>query len=94
MSGAAADRSSVYIANARLVRPDADNEPRAGGVLVEGRSIAALALTDREQREARARAGEVIDAARMILMPGLVNAHYHSYGTVLKGTENSLPLEP
>src|SRR5262245_61306774 len=29
----------------------------------------------------------------MILMPGLVNAHYHSYSTVLKGTENSLPLE-
>ena len=27
-------------------------------------------------------------------MPGLVNAHYHSYGTLLKGTENSLPLEP
>jgi 5-methylthioadenosine/S-adenosylhomocysteine deaminase len=26
-------------------------------------------------------------------MPGLVNAHYHSYSTVLKGTENSLPLE-
>jgi 5-methylthioadenosine/S-adenosylhomocysteine deaminase len=29
----------------------------------------------------------------MILVPGLVNAHYHSYSTVLKGTENSLPLE-
>ena len=29
----------------------------------------------------------------MIVMPGLVNAHYHSYSTVLKGTENSLPLE-
>ena len=94
MSGTAAGRSSVYIANARLVRPDAGNEPRAGGVLVEGNSIAALALTDREQRDTRARAGEVIDAAGMILMPGLVNAHYHSYGTLLKGTENSLPLEP
>jgi len=30
----------------------------------------------------------------MVLMPGLVNAHYHSYGSLLKGTENSLPLEP
>jgi 5-methylthioadenosine/S-adenosylhomocysteine deaminase len=36
----------------------------------------------------------VFDAAGMILMPGLVNAHYHSYGTVLKGTQNRLPLEP
>jgi cytosine/adenosine deaminase-related metal-dependent hydrolase len=89
LSGTAAGRSSVYIANARLVRPDAGNEPRAGGVLVEGNSIAAVALTDREQRDTRARAGEVIDAAGMILMPGLVNAHYHSYGTLLKGTEKT-----
>src|SRR5439155_653918 len=40
------------------------------------------------------RAREVVDSTGMILMPGLVNAHYHSYGTLLKGTENSLPLEP
>ena len=84
---------SVYIANARLAQPDAD-APRPGGVLVEGGAIAAVALTDETAREARARAREVFDAAGMILMPGLVNAHYHSYGTVLKGTQNRLPLEP
>ena len=94
MSGAAAGAPSVYIANARLVRLAAGDEPRPGGVLVEGGSIEAVALTEREQREARARAREVVDATGMILMPGLVNAHYHSYGTLLKGTENSLPLEP
>jgi 5-methylthioadenosine/S-adenosylhomocysteine deaminase len=94
VSGAAADRSSVYLANANLVRLDAGSEPRPGGVLVEGDSIAAVAVTDREQRDARARAREVFDAAGMIVMPGLINAHYHSYGTLLKGTENSLPLEP
>jgi len=94
VSGGDSAGSSVYIANARLVRLAADDEPRAGGVLVEGGSIAAVALTDREQREARARAREVLDAAGMLVMPGLINAHYHSYGTLLKGTENSLPLEP
>jgi 5-methylthioadenosine/S-adenosylhomocysteine deaminase len=94
VSGAAAGPASLYIANARLVRAEASNELGPGGVLVEGGSIAAVALTDREQREARARAGEAIDATGMILMPGLVNAHYHSYSTLLKGTENSLPLEP
>ena len=94
MSGAAAGPSSVYLANARLVRLETGNEPRPGGVLVEGGSIAAVALTDREQRDVRARAREVVDSTGMILMPGLVNAHYHSYGTLLKGTENSLPLEP
>jgi 5-methylthioadenosine/S-adenosylhomocysteine deaminase len=90
----AANAPSVYIANARLVRLDARAEPRPGGVLVEGDSIAAVALTDREQRETRSRAREVFDAAGMILTPGLVNAHYHSYGTLLKGTQNRLPLEP
>ena len=94
LSPVAAGLPSVYIANARLVRLGAGNQPPLGGVLVEGDSISAVALTDREQREARARAHEVFDATGMILMPGLINAHYHSYGAVLKGTENSLPLEP
>ena len=93
MSESAAGPSSVYIANAQLVRPEA-GEPRPGGVLVEGGTIAAVALTDREQRDTRPRAHEIFDATGMVLMPGLVNAHYHSYGSLLKGTENSLPLEP
>jgi len=94
VSGPAAGASSIYIANARLVRPEAGGEPRPGGVLVEGGSIAAVTLTDRERRDIQARAREVFDATGLVLMPGLVNAHYHSYGSVLKGTENSLPLEP
>ena len=93
LSAVATGPPSVFIANARLARLDAGDEPRPGGLLVAGDTIAAVASTDREQREARARAGEVFDAAGMILMPGLVNAHYHSYGTLLKGTQNSLPLE-
>lgn len=84
---------SLYIADARLVRLDAGDALSPGGVLVEGESIAAVALTPREQAAARARANEVFDAAGMILMPGLVNGHYHSYSTLLKGTQNGLPLE-
>src|SRR5207244_13461270 len=52
-----------------------------------------VALTPGEQAAARARAGEMLDAAGAIVMPGLVNAHYHSYSTLLKGTQNGLPLE-
>lgn len=36
---------------------------------------------------------EMIDAEGMIVIPGLINAHYHSYSNVLKGTENDRPLE-
>ncbi len=93
LSAVASSPPSLYIADARLVRLDSGDVPSAGGVLVEGGSIAAVALTPREQQEARARARDVFDAAGMILMPGLVNGHYHSYGTLLKGTQNRLPLE-
>src|SRR5207249_9894354 len=94
LSAVAANAPSVYIANARLVRLDARAEPRPGGVLVQGDSITAAALTDREQRETRSRAREVFDAAGLVLMPGLVNAHYPAYGTLRKGTQNPLPLGP
>jgi 5-methylthioadenosine/S-adenosylhomocysteine deaminase len=86
--------SRLYISDARLVRLENGDALTPGGVLIEDDTIAAVALTPRDQADARARAEEVFDAAGMVLMPGLVNAHYHSYGTVLKGTENSLPLEP
>ena len=85
--------SSVYIANGRLVRPGAGDTLTPGGVLVEGDRITVVALTPDEQAAARARAGDVVDAAGAIVMPGLVNAHYHSYSTLLKGTQNGLPLE-
>src|SRR5438132_7998696 len=85
--------TSLYIANARLVRSDAGDTLSPGGVLVEDDTITAVASTPRADGEARARAREVFDAAGLVLMPGLVNAHYHSYSTLLKGTENSLPLE-
>src|SRR5437899_8720802 len=92
--GLSAVAASLYIANARLVRLGVGDALSPGGVLVEGDSIAAVALTPREEAETRARAREVVDAAGMVLMPGLVNGHYHSYSTLLKGTQNSLPLEP
>ena len=36
---------------------------------------------------------EVIDCEGTMVMPGMTNAHYHSYSNLLKGTENKLPLE-
>ncbi|MCA0987316.1 amidohydrolase family protein [Guptibacillus algicola] len=38
-------------------------------------------------------ADDVIEAENDILIPGMVNSHYHSYTNVLKGTVNKLPLE-
>ena len=38
-------------------------------------------------------AGRIIEARGMLAMPGLINAHFHSPGNLLKGTLDSLPLE-
>lgn len=84
---------SHYISNALLVLPDTDAELQHGDVFVENGKIAALPAYAEERRAARERADAVFDATGMILMPGLVNAHYHSYGCALKGTCNDLPLE-
>ncbi len=66
---------------------------RAGGVLVEGERIAAVGWTDDERRDLRARAAETVPADEHWLIPGLIDAHAHGYATLLRGTENSLPLE-
>lgn len=59
-------------------------------VLVDGERIARVGgrLTDREGPFDR-----VIDASTRLVMPGLVNAHYHCYDRFLRGMWEGLPLE-
>jgi 5-methylthioadenosine/S-adenosylhomocysteine deaminase len=71
----------------------AGNGFRVGTVLVEGETIAGVAWSDDERRAMCGRAGEVVQASGTWLVPGLVDAHTHAYGTLLRGTENALPLE-
>jgi cytosine/adenosine deaminase-related metal-dependent hydrolase len=66
---------------------------RTGGVLVERERIAAVAWNEDERLALRLRAAETIDAGAYWLIPGLIDAHAHGYPTLLRGTENSLPLE-
>ncbi|WP_428483207.1 amidohydrolase family protein [Rhodopila sp.] len=70
-----------------------DAAARTGSVLVESGRIEAVAFMPEERTALRARAGEVVNGTGHWLMPGMVDAHAHAYGTLLRGTENSLPLE-
>lgn len=63
-----------------------------GGVLIKGNRIESV-LTPAEAVSATAYADEVIDARGLLLMPPFVDCHVHSTSTLLRGTENSLPLE-
>ena len=65
----------------------------AGTVLVEGGQIAAVAWSAVEREALRARAGTVVAAEGHWLIPGLVDGHAHGYAALLRGTQNSLPLE-
>jgi 5-methylthioadenosine/S-adenosylhomocysteine deaminase len=82
--------SSILIDGALVC---ADGAARCGAVLVEGKRIGAVAWTDDDRAALRGRAVSVVDASGHWLMPGLIDAHAHAYGTLLRGTENSLPLE-
>jgi 5-methylthioadenosine/S-adenosylhomocysteine deaminase len=62
-----------------------------GDVLIEGGRIVGLGgeLAD----DPRAAAAERIEAGRMIVMPGLINAHVHSNESFEPGAYDNLPLE-
>jgi len=70
-----------------------ENGFRQGAVLVDGSRIAAVAWDEDARAALHDRAAEHIQADGNWLIPGLVDAHAHGYATLLRGTENSLPLE-
>src|SRR5215470_10689896 len=76
---------------ARVLR-DWSADPAPATILIEGGRVVALESGEAGARVA-ARALEHVDAPDLVAIPGMVNAHHHAYANVLRGTENSLPLE-
>ena len=64
-----------------------------GTVSVDGNRITAVALSPEDRAALQRHAAEHVDAVRCWLIPGLIDAHAHGYATLLRGTENSMPLE-
>ena len=64
------------------------HKPAVADILIEGDTIAAVGpnLTVSGQHE-------IIDASRRLVVPGLINAHYHSHDTLCRGLFEELPLE-
>src|SRR5437870_11781168 len=59
-------------------------------IAVQGESIVEIGA--REEIEARYTPARRIDAAGMLVFPGLVDTHTHLYQTLLKGLGDDLPL--
>src|SRR4051812_49262504 len=66
------------------------HRPSVGDILIEGGTIAAV------RPDLAARAGpdaEILDARGTLVIPGLINAHYHSHDVLCRGLFEELPLE-
>jgi len=63
------------------------HKPQVADILIEGDKIAAVAPN------LDAGSAEVIDAHNRLVVPGLINAHYHSHDTLCRGLFEELPLE-
>ena len=65
------------------------HKPAIADILVEGGQIAAVGV---DLGDAAADA-EILDASGHLVIPGLINAHYHSHDTLCRGMFEELPLE-
>jgi cytosine/adenosine deaminase-related metal-dependent hydrolase len=80
--------SKLLIRNGQVYDHDGDvHKPKVADVLIEGADIAAVGPN------LAADGAEVIDARDRLIVPGLINAHYHSHDTLCRGMFEELPLE-
>ena len=81
--------TAILIRGARVLTLDAeDREHEAADILVVGDTIQAIGPD-----LAAPPGAELIDASGHLAMPGLINAHFHSPGNLMRGALDSLPLE-
>ena len=74
------------------------HRPAIRDVIVEGDRIVAVEAPDSPRVRALIQAAEqgrarILDADGMLIIPGLVNAHYHSYDVLSKGRFEDLPFD-
>ncbi|MGE3936323.1 MAG: amidohydrolase family protein [Rhodospirillaceae bacterium] len=84
------DSGRLLIRGGRVYDHDGDvHQPAVADVLVAGDRIAAVG----PDLAAQAAGATVIDAAGRLVIPGFVNAHYHSHDVLAKGLIEEHPLE-
>ena len=83
------DGARLLVRGGRVYDHDGDvHQPPVADMRIEGTRIAAIAP------DLAPTPGEtVIDATGKLVIPGFVNAHYHSHDVLAKGLIEELPLE-
>ncbi|HEY3738997.1 MAG TPA: amidohydrolase family protein, partial [Bryobacteraceae bacterium] len=83
--------TTLLLKGGRALLPDADwHDPERADVAIAGDTIAGIASDYRLDDPVNV---EVIDARNYLVLPGFVNAHYHSHDVLAKGTLEEVPLE-
>jgi cytosine/adenosine deaminase-related metal-dependent hydrolase len=86
-----ADPQRTLVEGGLVYDHDGDvHRPARADILIEGSDIRAVGAGLDPQLTAGAR---VIDAADHLVIPGMINAHYHSHDTLCRGLFEELPLE-
>ena len=85
------DRSRLLIRGGHVYDHDGDiHKPAIADILIEEAEIAAVGpdIPDEDTHGA-----EILDASDHLVIPGLINAHYHSHDTLCRGLFEEMPLE-
>ena len=84
---------TILISGGLVYDDDGDtNHPVRADISIVGDTIASVDPCDTGELRT-ARADLVIDATDRLILPGLVNAHYHSHDALLKGCFETIPRE-
>jgi 5-methylthioadenosine/S-adenosylhomocysteine deaminase len=79
----------LLIRGGRVYDHDGDvHKPAVADILIEGGRITAVGAALAPEAD-----HDVVEAADRLVLPGLINAHYHSHDTLCRGLFEELPLE-
>ena len=88
-----ASARTLLIRGARVFDHDGDiDDPLIRDVLLEGSRIVSVTAPGADA-EVKAGVPDVIEARGKLIMPGFVNAHYHSYDVLAKGLLEDMPFD-
>jgi 5-methylthioadenosine/S-adenosylhomocysteine deaminase len=83
--------ATLLLKGGRALTPAADwHDPPRVDIAIAGDKIAGISPDYRTEGQ---QSPEVIDARDFLVLPGFVNAHYHSHDVLAKGTLEEVPLE-
>ena len=87
------DGTTLVISGGRVILPDGDwHQPATADIAIVGDTIAAIAPAFAPGSPTGPTV-ETLDARDHLVLPGFVNAHYHSHDVLAKGTLEEVPLE-